>query len=274
MVHRKTMLPYLLLLLLAHAGWVTTADLENYSLVKNIFILAGQSNISGRGGVINHSLRPGFVNESWDGVIPRECESNPSILRLSGGLKWVEAHEPLHKDIDVNNTCGIGPGMPFANTVLKKDPSIGVIGLVPCAVGGTSITEWAPGGFLYKNMIKRTKAATRGGGKIRALLWFQGESDAKTLEDAKMYKVRLERFFKNVRHDLELPNLTVIQVGIATALGPYMELVREAQREINIGNLKYVDAKGLQIGPDYTHLTTAAQIQLGQMLADAFLRPN
>lgn len=53
-----------------------------------------------------------------------------------------------------------------------------------------------------------------------------------------------------------------------------MELVREAQREINIGNLKYVDAKGLQIGPDYTHLTTAAQIQLGQMLADAFLRPN
>lgn len=274
MVQRKTMLPYLLLLLLAHAGWVTTADLENYSLFKNIFILAGQSNISGRGGVINHSLRPGFVNESWDGVIPRECESNPSILRLSGGLKWVEAHEPLHKDIDVNNTCGIGPGMPFANTVLKKDPSIGVIGLVPCAVGGTSITEWAPGGFLYKNMIKRTKAATRGGGKIRALLWFQGESDTKTLEDAKMYKVRLERFFKHVRHDLELPNLTVIQVGIATALGPYMELVREAQREINIGNLKYVDAKGLQIGPDYTHLTTAAQIQLGQMLADAFLHLN
>lgn len=66
----------------------------------------------------------------------------------------------------------------------------------------------------------------------------------------------------------------MVQVGIATALGPYMELVREAQREINIGNLKYVDAKGLQIGPDYTHLTTAAQIQLGQMLADAFLRPN
>ncbi|KAG5625871.1 hypothetical protein H5410_011089 [Solanum commersonii] len=241
---------------------------------KTSFSFKGQSNISGRGGVINHSLRPGFVNESWDGVIPRECESNPSILRLSGGLKWVEAHEPLHKDIDVNNTCGIGPGMPFANTVLKKDPSIGVIGLVPCAVGGTSITEWAPGGFLYKNMIKRTKAATRGGGKIRALLWFQGESDTKTLEDAKMYKVRLERFFKHVRHDLELPNLTVIQVGIATALGPYMELVREAQREINIGNLKYVDAKGLQIGPDYTHLTTAAQIQLGQMLADAFLHLN
>ncbi|CAN4110855.1 unnamed protein product [Withania somnifera] len=219
------MFPYLLLLLLAHAGWVTTADLGNYSL----------SNISDRGGVLYHSHRPGVVNELWDGVIPRECQSNPSILRLSGGLRWVEAQEPLHKDIDVNNTCGIGPGIPFAHTVLKKDPSIGVIRLVPCAVGGTSITEWAPGGFLYMEMIKRTKAATRGGGKIRALLWYQGESDAKTLEDAKMYKVRLVRFFKHVRRDLELPNLPVIQVGIATALGPYMDLVRKAQREIRMG---------------------------------------
>ncbi|XP_060167441.1 probable carbohydrate esterase At4g34215 [Lycium barbarum] len=271
MVYRKTMFPYLLLLLLAHPAWVTTADLvNNCSLVKNIFILAGQSNISGRGGVINHSLHP--LNQSWDGVIPRQCESNPSILRLSGGLRWVEAQEPLHKDIDVNNTVGVGPGMPFANTVLKKDPSIGVIGLVPCAVGGTTITEWAPGGFLYKQMIKRTKVATRCGGTIRAMLWYQGESDTTTLEDAKMYKVRLERFFKHVRHDLQLPNLQVIQVGIATALGPYMELVRKAQQDINIGNVKYVDAKGLQIGPDYTHLTTAAQVQLGQMLADAFLR--
>lgn len=222
------MLPYLFLLLLAHAGWVTTADLGNCSIVKNVFILAGQSNISGRGGVINHSLRPGVVNESWDGVIPRECESNPKILRLSGELKWVEAHEPLHKDIDVNNTCGIGPGMPFANTVLKRDPSIGVIGLVPCAVGGTSISEWAPGGFLYKEMIKRTKAATRGGGKIRALLWYQGESDTKTLEDAKMYKVRLERFFRHVRHDLGLPNLTVIQVTEKT----YCSLTKSLDMQI------------------------------------------
>lgn len=63
-----------------------------------------------------------------------------------------------------------------------------------------------------------------------------------------------------------------MQVGLATALGPYMELVRKAQREINVGNVRYVDAKGLQVGPDYVHLTTAAQIQLGQMLADAFLR--
>ncbi|OIT28683.1 PREDICTED: probable carbohydrate esterase At4g34215 [Nicotiana attenuata] len=212
MVYRKTMLPYLLLVLLAHARWVSTADLANCSLVKNIFILAGQSNISGRGGVINHSNRPGVANETWDGVIPRECEANPSILRLSGGLTWVEAQEPLHKDIDVNNTCGIGPGMPFANTVLKRDPSVGVIGLVPCAVGGTSITEWAPGGFLYKQMIRRTKAATRCGGRVRALLWYQGESDTKTLEDAKMYKRRLESFFKHVRHDLQLPTLPVIQV--------------------------------------------------------------
>jgi hypothetical protein len=32
-----------------------------------------------------------------------------------------------------------------------------------------------------------------------------------------------------------------------------------------------VDAKGLPIANDYTHLTTQAQVRLGAMLADAYL---
>jgi hypothetical protein len=36
-------------------------------------------------------------------------------------------------------------------------------------------------------------------------------------------------------------------------------------------NLRYVDAKGLPIANDYTHLTTQAQVRLGAMLAEAYL---
>lgn len=51
-----------------------------------------------------------------------------------------------------------------------------------------------------------------------------------------------------------------------------MEQVRKAQLSINLPNVRTVDAKGLPLGMDYVHITTLAQVQLGQMLADTFLQ--
>lgn len=51
-----------------------------------------------------------------------------------------------------------------------------------------------------------------------------------------------------------------------------MEQIRKAQVGINLPNVRTVDAKGLPVGMDYVHITTLAQVQLGQMLADAFLQ--
>ncbi|KAK6939654.1 Sialate O-acetylesterase domain [Dillenia turbinata] len=229
---------------------------------KSIFILSGQSNMSGRGGV-------GRVK--WDGVVPPECEPSPSILRLGPNLTWEEAKEPLHADIDLNKTLGIGPGMSFAHSVLAQEPSLGPIGLVPCAVGGTNITEWARGGLLYSDMVRRAKAAVKHGGTIRAILWYQGESDTIIEEDALRYKHRLKKFIEEVRCDLKLPTLPFIQVGLATALGPYIDIVRAAQFGVKLPNVKIVDAKGLPLEWDHVHLNTPAEVKLGKMLAHAFL---
>ncbi|KAL8496876.1 hypothetical protein ACS0TY_020531 [Phlomoides rotata] len=49
----------------------------------------------------------------------------------------------LHHDIDVDKTYGVGPGMAFSNSILKRESGVGVIGLVPCAVGGMNISECA-----------------------------------------------------------------------------------------------------------------------------------
>nr|XP_043637761.1 probable carbohydrate esterase At4g34215 [Erigeron canadensis] len=231
---------------------------------KSIFILAGQSNMSGRGGV---------VNLTWDGYIPRQASSNPTILRLSSKLTWVVAAEPLHKDIDTAKVCGVGPGMSFANSLLRKDPSIGVVALVPCAIGGTNISEWVRGGELYKQMIRRTKAAVNEGGIIRGLLWYQGESDTLNIEDAQAYKSRLHRFFLDVRADLHLPLLPIVQVALASISGPYTNMVREAQLGLKLVNLRTVDAMGLSMQqPENLHLTTPAQVSLGKMLTNAFMR--
>ncbi|KAK4730868.1 hypothetical protein R3W88_023856 [Solanum pinnatisectum] len=218
---------------------------------KNIFILGGQSNMSGRGGV---------VNNIFDGFIPPECQSNSSILRLTKGLTYEEAKEPIHQDNDFFAICGICPGMSFANFVLKNDPKIGVIGLVPCDVGATNISQWSQGSIFYNQMLNRTWT----------LLWYQGETETLN-DDAKLYKSRLYKFFTDVRDDLNTPSLPIIQVALASKFGPYTEEIRQAQLETQLQNVKTVDANGLKIGPDFVLLSTPSEVQLGQILANAFL---
>ncbi|KAH0726124.1 hypothetical protein KY284_001989 [Solanum tuberosum] len=228
------------------------------SQVKNIFLLAGQSNMSGLGGV---------VKNIWDGIVPPECSPNPAILKLDANLQWVEATEPLHADIDVNVTCGIGPGMPFANSLLNKTSCLGIVGLVPCAMAGNKISEWQKGTFLYNQLVMRAKASiVQEYGVIRAMLWYQGESDTMSQSDANSYKGKMQQFFSDLRNDVGIPELLIIQVALASGGKHYTETVREAQLNPDLANVVTVDAKGLQLQKDNLHLTASSQVLLGHMM--------
>jgi len=61
-------------------------------------------------------------------------------------------------------------------------------------------------------------------------------------------------------------------VAIASGEGPYIETVRQAQLQIDLLNLKTIDAMGLPLEPDHLHLTTPAQVTLGEKLAYTFLQ--
>ncbi|CAN1276684.1 Probable carbohydrate esterase At4g34215 [Linum perenne] len=216
--------------------------------------------------------RGGVRRKQWDGVIPQECRSHSDIFRLSADLRWEAAAEPLHADIDTKKVCGVGPGMSFINKVRNQiGCGDGGIGLVPCAVGGTAIREWARGEKLYENMVRRSKESVRSGAEIRCLLWYQGESDALTEHDAASYQGKMEELVRNVREDLGLPQLPVIQVALASGDDRYIEKVREAQLGMKMEKVVCVDAKGLKLQEDNLHLTTEAAVQLGIMLADAYL---
>ncbi|CAA6673713.1 unnamed protein product [Spirodela intermedia] len=212
------------------------------SVPRDVFVLAGQSNMSGRGGV---------RQRRWDGVVPPECRPRPGILRFSARSRWVEA------------TCGIGPGMPFADAViphlLPSDGGEAAAGLVPCAVGGTAIKEWERGTRLYQQML-------------RAVLWYQGESDAATDHSAAAYGPNMEKLICDLRADLDLPSLPVIQVAITSGEGPGMEKVRRAQLGMHLPGVVCVDARGLPLNDDQIHLATAAQVTLGRMLAEAYVK--
>ncbi|CAK7329969.1 unnamed protein product [Dovyalis caffra] len=234
---------------------------------KQIFILSGQSNMAGRGGVYKDHHH--HNHQYWDKVVPPECQPNQDILRLSVKLQWEQAQEPLHADIDSKKVCGVGPGMSFANMVREKMGA--VVGLVPCAVGATAIKQWARGELLYENMVRRAKESVEDGGEIKGLLWYQGESDTSHIHDADVYQGNIEKLIKNVREDLGLPSLPIIMVAIISGDGKYEEKVREAQLRINLPNVVCVDAKGLGLQEDRLHLTTEAQVKLGHLLADAYL---
>lgn len=62
-----------------------------------------------------------------------------------------------------------------------------------------------------------------------------------------------------------------MQVALASGEGKFIEEVRKAQLEMDMPNVKSVDAKGLGLQADNLHLTTASEVQLGLMLAQAFL---
>lgn len=182
--------------------------------------------MAGRGGVTIDSQG----HHKWDGIVPSECQPNPSILRLDANFQWVEAREPLHADIYVapNRTNGIGPGMPFAHSILKLNPSFGPIGLVPCAYGASNISEWQRGTKLYSQMMKRARASMKNNdATIGALLWWQGGADSEKQEDAMSFKAKTMKFFHDIRVDLKSPQLPILQVEIISYIDIDMHFVRK-----------------------------------------------
>ncbi|CAA2961316.1 Hypothetical predicted protein [Olea europaea subsp. europaea] len=103
---------------------------DGISAKKQIFTLKVQRNMAGRGAIINS-------------VVPVDNTPDPSkVFRLNVQLKWEVARDPLHKGNNIDKPCMVGPGMSFTNTMKTR---LGVIDLVPCAKGGSSIEEWKKG---------------------------------------------------------------------------------------------------------------------------------
>ncbi|CAN6685622.1 unnamed protein product [Malus baccata var. baccata] len=101
---------------------------------------------------------------------------------------------------------------------------------------------------------------------IKGLLCYQGESDTSTQHDADAYRGNMTKLIENVREDLGLPSLPIIQVRELTSF-------KEAQLGMEIPNVVCVDARGLELKDDHLHLTSKSQVlQLGRMLADAYLQ--
>jgi Carbohydrate esterase, sialic acid-specific acetylesterase len=258
--------------------------------VGDLWVLAGQSNMVGYGNLID--------------VTP----PHPKVMALGMDGRWAQAREPLHWEIDAidpvhlrllgfasadsatrakhsqdfhkGRAQGAGLGLPFAATLVEhtKVP----IGLVLCAHGGTSMKQWSParkgegGHSLYGSMLLQVQRA--GGGRVKGVLWWQGESDAGSPSYAQVFPV----FIAAVRDDLHQPDLPFYFVQITRLVYGRADVdpkgrnpVREVQRLIpaRVPHTAVVSAIDLELD-DLGHVGTHGLKRLGRRLALIALREH
>ncbi len=242
--------------------------LANHPKPAEIYLLMGQSNMSGRGSIEEDSTGA-LVPDPRIWVYANDATLKVAAEPLDDALGQVDA-------VSVDQNPGVGPGMAFAKAMIAGDPGLTII-LVPCAKGGTDMRAWAPSyarSTLYGACLARARTAARFGA-IRGVLWYQGESDAKTVEQAQAWPAAFEALVGTLRRDLALNDLPFVVVSLADPPreGPYAtrfphwRLVQSAQENLAMPGVTVVPAAGLPLNPDQLHLSTAAQITLGRRIA-------
>ena len=251
-------------------------------LVGDLWILAGQSNMEGLGDLIDVQ------------------QPDPLVHSFDLADEWIVAEEPLHTLVNAADRVhwrtnaqgeperwtgerlqryveerkkGAGLGLPFAVEMVKRT---GIpVGLVPCAHGGTSMEQWNPGlkekegDSLYGSMYRRVQTI---GGRVRGVLWYQGESDANP-KAASAFLERFESFVKAVRedfHDRDLP-FYYVQIGrhISDSNEREWNAIQEAQRQAE----PRIPHSGMVVAVDTTlddgiHVSTPDLKRLARRLAD------
>ena len=266
-MHPRLHLILSLTVLLALANLAAAAAID-------VYLLAGQSNMDGRG---KSSELDAALQQPMEGALI--WYRNPPVD--SAGWK------PLAPGFSIppgfkNGLPGptFGPEIGFAAALLAKQPKQ-LIGFIKGSKGGTTIEQWNPGtageaksqGECYRafmETIAMAKAALAKDGHtltIRALLWHQGESNAK--DTAEVYQTKLATFITRIRADVGLPALPVL-VGEVIDDGK-RDGVRAAQRAIPgvVPGVSFVTVDGLTSSDKGTHFDTKSQLALGRRFADA-----
>ena len=245
-------------------------------LVGDVWLLGGQSNMQGCG------------------LFPRAHLPVDQLVRaFYMDDRWAPARDPVHNmwecvdQVHMDLTGGARPGKPAPDWGVCPGPAFGnemrrrsgvPQGLIACAHGGTSMTQWDPrrkrdgGRSLYGAMIRRL---VKNGGRVAGLIWYQGCSDANA-DAAPLFTRRMKLFVSALRRDSGDSRLPVAMVQIARVVGfgqdgdLHWNSVQEQQRRLPlvVRDLATVPAIDLPLD-DIIHISGAGQHSLGARLAQA-----
>jgi hypothetical protein len=228
----------------------------------DLYLLIGQSNMAGRGK-----------------VEPEDQKKTPRVLTLSKANGWVPAVDPIHFD---KKRAGVGPGRTFGIAMAEHNSAV-TIGLIPCAVGGTSIRKWQPGAEDSKtdtrphdDMLVRLQVALKSG-EVKGILWHQGESDGK-MGELGTYAAALTQLIERVRTECGSPEIPFVIGQLGQFEGrPWSAgriAVDAAHQEVarTVPRCAFVSSEGLADKGGLTHFGAAAARELGKRFAAAMVK--
>lgn len=234
--------------------------MEQQSTPIRSFLLIGQSNMAGRGE---------FADV--------EPIVNPNCLMLRMG-RWQKMAEPINPDRDIFKIkyhSGVGLSASFADEYAKYTGER--VGLIPCADGGTSITQWQPGEILFDHAVMMTRLAMRTS-TLGGILWHQGESDCREEESFLAYRERFLTMITALRRELgaeELPlllgelseNICAPKWQLGDRPVRFNQMLHELERELPA--CRVVSAKGLSLKPDGLHFNSVSLRAFGRRYFEA-----
>ncbi|MGQ7871024.1 sialate O-acetylesterase [Sunxiuqinia sp. sy24] len=229
----------------------------------HIFLLMGQSNMAGYGELLPQDTIP-----------VKGIYKIPTIG--TGDFVWEPAAHPLHNRLKSDR---FSLGLPFAKQYMKDHPNVKV-GLIPVAWGGAGIDRLKKGTDTYNDALAKAEFAQKKG-KIKGILWHQGESDSITEELAEGYEGKLHQLIADLRADLNIPDLPFIVGNLAEFYGTSEEHnTPERARRINqvksvlrslpekVENTGFVESSGCtSIDHHNVHFDRQSYITLGERYA-------
>ena len=223
-----------------------------------IYLLMGQSNMAGRGA-----------------ITPEYQElTHPRVFVWNVENKWSLAKHPLH--YDKPTVAGVGPGLAFGMEMAAANPKV-KIGLVPCAVGGTSINVWIPGAYdkatkthPYDDAVLRITEAMKYG-TVKGILWHQGEANSAP-QNMVGYLDKLRELLTRVRKLVGNENIPVVVGELGRFKDSYQAfntLLKDAPEVIS--NLEVASSEALVDKGDLTHFDSESASSLGKRFANKML---
>jgi hypothetical protein len=246
-----------------------------------VFILSGQSNMSGGGEVVADLGVDAAVGDKvrmWDASDGWGKKGHPG--------KWTTLNELQEMKKELRNNR-IGPEFGFAKAMSGLYPAH-EIHLIKVAKGGTPINYWLPdekgkanGHTQLLENLKNALAKIDGEYEITGMLWMQGESDAKTQAEAEAYQKKLEQLIALVRKETNKPELPVVIGRISSKIleskkfkMPFVKTVQSAQEAVTKTdkNVFVIDTDDLSQRDDLVHYDQAGQLGLGTRFGEAMIK--
>lgn len=218
-----------------------------FSFLPVLFILCGQSNMSGSGVITE---------------IPEEQRSIPAQVEF-----WDRGEQQT-----VFGASGyFGPEIGFTDRILKRFPERTFI-IVKHSQGGTSMDDWLNGGLLTEALAFAQTAVAGRDVELGGFVWVQGERDSQFPDLARAYLDNLIAVRGRAESTFG-PGPMFVALSQPPTYCEYYQWVIEAQARFPAVSPDgwIIPTYGCSIGEDGIHYDTGGQLELGRRIADAYV---